>query len=237
MVICLPTYNERWNVADLVERIRRLPLSVDILFIDDNSPDGTGMALDRIVNRETGVHVIHRNRRMGVGSAHQAAIRFGYQQGYHTLITMDADGTHDPEDIPRLVEAADKADVVVGSRFLPAAADHRKHREALQSRLVHRLTAWLLNLSGDMSNAFRLYRLGKIAPEIFDYCKSDSYAFFPESLYYLHHNGQIIKEVPVNLAPRKAGKSKKRPRDIGEWIFRLAFLHARRELRLNGFFQ
>ena len=227
ILICLPTYNERQNVSGLVEAIRALPLSADILFIDDNSPDGTGEVLDRIAGRESGIHVIHRPCRRGVGGAHQAAIRFGYQRGYHILITMDADGTHDPGDIPRLMELADESAVVVGSRFMPAARDFRKSRETLQSRLVHRLTSWLLKLPVDMSNAFRLYRLDRIDPEIFSNCRSDGYAFFPESLFLLHRKGQIIREVPVTLSPRKTGKSKKRPRDIGEWLLRLALLNTR----------
>lgn len=227
ILICLPTYNERANVAGLVARIRALPLAADILFIDDNSTDGTGAALDRLAGGETAVHVIHRPSRKGVGSAHLAAIRFGYQCGYRILITMDADGTHAPEEIPRLLEKSDESGIVIGSRFLTAADDHRNRRDALQSRLVHWLTSQLLKLSCDMSNAFRLYRLDQIDPAIFSRCRSDSYGFFPESLYCLHQNGIIIKEVPVSLYRRQAGKSKMRLRDAGEWIIRLVFLRGR----------
>lgn len=227
ILIGLPTYNERPNVSGLVGRIRSLLPAADILFIDDGSPDGTGAELERIAGRETGVHVIHRPSRLGVGSAHQAAIRFAYRHGYRLLITMDADGTHDPEDINRLVEQADASAVVVGSRFLPAASDRRRRLDTFQSRLVHRLTTRLLNMPADMSNAFRLYRLDKINPEIFAACRSAGYAFFPESLYCLHRAGFTVSEVPVRLAPRQAGKSKKRARDVGEWLFRLACLRGR----------
>lgn len=227
ILICLPTYNERQNVSGLVFRIRALPLTADILFIDDNSPDGTGADLDLLAQREAGLHVIHRSSRQGVGSAHLAAIRFAYQGGYRILITMDADGTHAPEDIPRLVEKAEAGEVVIGSRFLSASSDQRTRREMFQSRLAHRLTRWLLKLPGDMSNAFRLYRLDKIDPVIFSQCRSDSYAFFPESFYRLYQKGIMIKEVPVSLGCRGAGKSKMRLRDIIDWIVRLAFLRER----------
>lgn len=227
MLIGLPTYNERPNITGLVKRIRALLPAADILFIDDGSPDGTGAELDRLAATETGIHVIHRPSRLGVGSAHQTVIRFGFRHGYRILITMDADGTHDPEDIHALVEQADASPVVVGSRFLPAAADLRGRRETLQSRLVHRLTSRLLNLPGDLSNAFRLYRLDKINPEIFALCRSPGYAFFPESLYRLHQAGFTVSEVPIRLAPRQGGKSKKRARDVGEWLIRLACLRGR----------
>ncbi len=227
MLICLPTYNEHANVDGLVSRILALPLAADILFIDDDSPDGTGTLLDELARRQPAVRVIHRSRRQGIGSAHRAAVRFGYRHGYRLLVTMDADGTHAPEDIPRMVEKAATGEVVIGSRFLSDSIDRRRRREVLQSRLVHRLASWLLNVSGDMSNAFRLYRLDRIDPGLFSKCRSDSYAFFPESLYRLHQADITCTEIPIRLDRRMTGKSKMRLRDVGEWLYRLLFLRGR----------
>ncbi len=224
LLIFLPTYNERRNVSGLIARIQALPLAADILFIDDNSPDGTGDLLDQLSGRGKSISVIHRPARQGIGSAHQAAIRLAYQQGYQTLITMDADGTHAPEDIPRLIEKAETGEIIIGSRFLSASIDSRNRRERLQSRLVHRLTSWLLDFPADMSSAFRLYRLDAINPEIFASCRSTGYAFFPESLFNLHQTGCAISEVPIRLGHRQAGKSKKNTLDVGQWIIRIVRL-------------
>jgi len=224
ILICLPTYNERANVCELVSRIRALPLTADVLFVDDKSPDGTGAVLEDLSRQETAVHVIHRTSRQGIGSAHKAAVRYAYQNGYRFLVTMDADGTHAPEDIPGLIEAAESNDIVIGSRFLATAADHRNRWQTVQSLLAHRLTSRLLHVPCDMTNAFRLYRLEEIDAAIFSQCRSDSYAFFPESLYRLHQQNLRIKEIPVSLNHRQTGKSKMRLQDIGEWAIRLLLL-------------
>lgn len=224
LLVALPTYNERRNVAGLASRIRALPLTADILFVDDGSPDGTGAELDRLAKEMSGVHVIHRPFRQGIGSAHKTALRYAYQSGYRFLITLDADGTHPPEDIPHLMANAAEATVIVASRFQSVSADQRHYWQIMQSRLGHRLTGWLFGLPADMSNAFRLYCLDQIDPQIFLLCRSNGYGFFPESLYRLHQRGALIAEVPVILAPRQWGKSKMRLRDIGGWIVRLTFL-------------
>ena len=234
LLIFLPTYNERRNVAGLVSRIQALPLKANILFIDDNSPDGTGAVLDRLSGDGTSIHVIHRSSRQGIGSAHLRAIRFAYEQGYQTLITLDADGTHAPEDIPRLLVEGSTGTVVVGSRFLSASVDGRNRWQRLQSLLAHRLTALRFRLAYDMTNAFRLYRLDKIAPAVFSACRSAGYGFFPDSLSLLRQAGYVISQVPVHLHPRLAGKSKKRIRDVGEWLWRPLPLRGTKE-RSSGF--
>ncbi len=232
-LIFLATYNERENVPGLIDRIRASGLAADILFIDDKSPDGTGWLLDRLAERQENLSVIHRPARQGVGSAHQEAIQYASQNGYNLLVTMDADGTHDPEDIPRLIEKSDGAQIVIGSRFLKRAVDQRRGWEIVKSRWTYRATSFLFRFSFDMTNAFRLYRLDKIDPLIFSQCRSSGYAFFPESIYRLYRQGCQIREVPVSLYPRQAGTSKMRCLDVWKWFFTLVYLRIQKDLSLK----
>ena len=118
ILIMIPTYNEIDNVELIISRIRALDLKADILFVDDNSPDGTGKLLFNLSQQDKRIYVLQRPGKLGVGSAHLDGIAWAYDHGVETLITMDADQTHSPEDIFSFLEKADDADVVVGSRFL-----------------------------------------------------------------------------------------------------------------------
>lgn len=224
LLIFLPTYYESGNVAEIIRRIRALDLATDILFIDDNSPDGTGALLDRLAQQEAGITVIHRKARSGIGSAHREALLYAYEKKYALLITMDADLTHDPGDIPRFLERAGTADVVVGSRFMTGATDRRKCRERLASRFSHLATSFILGLPYDVTNAFRLYRLDAIDPAVFNRIQSGGYAFFVESLYVLRTHGAAIMEIPVRLSNRLSGKSKMSCGDFRRWITRVISL-------------
>ena len=224
LLIFLPTYNESGNVAEIVRRIQALDFPADILFIDDNSPDGTGDLLDQLTKQEKGITVIHRKARNGIGSAHREALSYAYKERYKTVITMDADLTHDPADIPRLLSQAKDADVVVGSRFMAGAIDKRRWRERLSSRLSHLATSGILGLPYDVTNAFRLYRLDRLEPSVFAGIRSRGYAFFFESLHALKIRGAEIIEIPVQLSGRLSGKSKMRLGDSLRWAARLMLL-------------
>ena len=117
-LLMVPTYNERDNVVTLCERFADLRVPLDILFIDDNSPDGTGAVLDELATRSSAMTVLHRQGKLGIGTAHQAGIAWAYSHGYRVLITMDADFSHDPAYVPAFLAAAGDVDVVVGSRHL-----------------------------------------------------------------------------------------------------------------------
>ena len=206
-LVIIPTYNERENVGPLADQLCALPVALDILFVDDNSPDGTGRLLDEIAARHPAVRVMHRPQKEGIGAAHLAALARARQEGYDVVLTMDCDFTHCPTDIPRFL--AEQADVVVGSRYL--SKDSLKGwnwKRKFLTRLAHTLTQFLLGLPYDSTGAFRLYRLDRLPPEIFSLVGSKSYPFFFESLYLLHLNGVSIKEVPITLPPRTYGSSK-----------------------------
>jgi len=208
-LIFIPTYNERENVESMAAQILAQGLDADLLFLDDRSPDGTGEVLDSLAARDPRVRVIHRAGKLGVGSAHLHGIRWAYDHGYETLITMDCDFTHSPQDLGRMLEAACEHDVTVGSRYLRAGSlpGWNLLRRFL-TRFGHFLTRHLLKFDYDATGAFRIYRLSRIPRDVFGLVTSMGYAFFFESLFLLHRNGCSIGEVPIILPARTYGHSK-----------------------------
>ncbi len=222
VLLFVPTYNEAPNVRELARRVLALGLDLDLLFLDDNSPDGTGAILDEMSRENSRIHVLHRPAKLGIGSAHQAGIRCAYQQGYKLLITMDCDFTHQPEDIPRLIAAAGNADLVVASRHLAPESLHgwQPHRIFL-TKLAYFLTRWWLRMPFDATGAFRLYRLDRIPQTLFDKVISRSYPFFLESLYILWASGVRVEQIPVCLNARAQGRSKMRVSDAWQSLVTL----------------
>ena len=206
----VPTYNERENAPEMVRRLSGLALDADLLFLDDNSPDGTGILLDELAASNARLHVIHRAGRLGIGSAHVDGINWAYEHGYDTLVTMDCDFTHSPEDIPQmLAPAAAGASVVVASRYLQAhSLPGWNILRRLLTNVGHLLTRVFLGMAYDATGAFRVYDLRKVPPEAFSLVRARGYAFFFESLFVLHSNGLTITEVPIKLPARTYGHSK-----------------------------
>ncbi|MEI6127907.1 MAG: glycosyltransferase, partial [Pseudomonadota bacterium] len=118
VLIFIPTYNERENAVKLIDDIQALNLKCTILFMDDNSSDGTGQILDEQARKHQNLKVLHRSDKLGIGSAHRDGLLWAYQNGYKTCITMDCDFTHPPEYIPKLIEASENYDIVITSRYL-----------------------------------------------------------------------------------------------------------------------
>jgi dolichol-phosphate mannosyltransferase len=211
LLIFIPTYNEAENVESLCRELNELQLEADILFCDDNSPDGTGDIIDRLAGELPHVRSMHRPGKAGIGSAHRAGIHYAYEHGYETLITMDCDFTHQPSDVNRLLQVAHSSGqpVVIGSRY--------KGRDSLPgwnlmrrslTHLGHLLTVNLLRLPHDATGALRVYQLTTVPREIFHRVRSNGYSFFFESLFVLHRNGFAIEEMPIALPARTYGHSK-----------------------------
>jgi dolichol-phosphate mannosyltransferase len=209
ILVFIPTYAEVDNVVAMCEQIMALPLPLDLHFMDDASPDGTGEELDRLAALYPRMTVGHRAQKLGIGSAHQDGISHAYRNGYDFLVTMDCDFTHDPQKIPDLLKARDGYQVVLGSRYLQAESlPNWTRTRTLLTQLGHFLTLHLLQIKYDATNAFRLYDLTTIPPELFKLVRSTSYSFFFESLFVLAHNRISIREIPVILPNRTAGQSK-----------------------------
>ena len=225
----VPTYNERECVEALYRQLRALHLDLDMLFIDDSSPDGTGEILDRIASEDPRVRVTYRGGKEGVGSAHLVGIRHAYAHGYQTLITMDADLTHSPSLVPLFIANRHHASLIVGSRFLSSEslADWSPHRRFL-TELGHVLTRRLLGVRYDATGALRLYRLDRIPADVFDTIEARGYDFFFESMFMLCRRGVTVHEIPISLPKRTYGHSKMSTRDVLGSVAKLLRLWLRR---------
>lgn len=225
LLVFIPTYNEHENVGRLHAELRKLPLDMDILFMDDGSPDGTGKILDDIAAGDPRMKVIHRSGKQGIGSAHHTGIRHACEQGYDVLITMDCDFTHNPADLPKLLETLQGYDLAVGSRYrsqdsLQGWSLPRK----LLTHFGHFLTSNLLGLPQDASGGLRAYDLRRIKHNAFNPIQSRSYSFFFESLYVLIKQGYKVSELPITLSARTYGHSKMSFREASRsamFLFRL----------------
>jgi dolichol-phosphate mannosyltransferase len=227
LLIFIPTYNEAENVGVLFNHIRTLNLDAQILFLDDNSPDGTGQIIDRLAVENPNVHVIHRSGKQGIGSAHATGIRWAYEHEFQYLVTMDCDFTHSPDRIADFLAYAGTYDVVVGSRYLQEGSLRTWNPlRKMLTRLGHLLTTTFLRMPYDATGAFRLYRLDRIPAKVFDLVCSISYSFFFESLYVLWLNGCRVREIPLDLPARTYGHSKMAWRDVfrSTWLLVYLFL-------------
>lgn len=240
IVIFTPTYNEAENIRSLLEQLIELRLPADILVMDDSSPDGTGDIVSEMARGHPNLRLRTRAGKEGIGSAHLAALRQAKSEGYTYLVTLDADFSHKPQDIPRLLELMEDYDVVVGSRFQRETSlqGWNPYRRFL-THLGHFLTTTLLRLPFDASGGLRLYRLDRIPGALLDRIESREYEFFFESLTLLHLSGLKIGEIPVDLPARTYGHSKMRLRHMVRGLlrlFRLALKLAatRSRLRKNG---
>jgi dolichol-phosphate mannosyltransferase len=208
-LIFIPTYNEGENIEEIIRQLLALNLEADLLFIDDNSPDGTGKKLNLLAAKHPNLHVQHRTGKLGIGTAHVAGLRWAYQQGYQNLVTMDCDFTHSPEYIPDFIKNSIDADIVVGSRYLQEGSLSTWNKKRLfLTRLGHFLTDTFLNMPYDATGSFRLYRLDRLSSRFVDLIRSPGYSFFFESLFILNENKYRIVEIPIHLPARTYGHSK-----------------------------
>jgi len=214
MLIMVPCYNEKDNVEKLCKALLALDTKADILFIDDNSPDGTGEIINNLSKTYDNIKAIHRPGKLGIGSAHKDGIRWTYEQGYETLITMDCDFTHSPEDIPLFLGSAKNYDIVIGSRHMRKdSLEGWNIMRRMLTILGHFATSFFLKMPYDATGSFRLYDLRRIPLRAFELIESNGYSFFFESLYVLNKNKFSIKEFPIILPPRTYGSSKMRMSD------------------------
>ena len=230
-LIFIPTYNESENIEQIYNEITELGLNTDLLFIDDNSPDGTGKIIDKLVKNTSNTDVIHRSGKLGIGSAHLDGINWAYNNHYEALITMDCDFSHSPSYIIDFINNSTNYDIVVGSRYMQkdSLESWNYFRKSL-THLGHFLTTVLLGMHYDASGAFRLYRLDKIEKGIFNLVVSKGYSFFFESIFILHLNKCSIKEIPIHLPARTYGHSKMTIKDIWNSLTYLISISTRKSV-------
>tara|TARA_A100001015_G_scaffold261501_1_gene307040 strand:+ start:453 stop:1163 length:711 start_codon:yes stop_codon:yes gene_type:complete len=207
ILIIIPTYNEIENIPNLIDRIKEIDPQSDILIVDDNSEDGTGEFIKKIKNNK--IFLISRPNKMGIGSAHKDGIKYAYEHNYKFVITMDADGTHDPKYINEIKRFNEEYDLINTNRFLnPKSLDDWPISRIIFTKIRFFLNLILLNVSYDSSGAYRCYNLKKIKEEHILISKSNSYSFFWESMFILKEKKYKIFEIPILLPYRKNGDSK-----------------------------
>ncbi|MBV8305249.1 MAG: polyprenol monophosphomannose synthase [Acidimicrobiia bacterium] len=210
-LIVLPTYNEVDNIAEILRRVRAVAPHAGILVVDDSSPDGTADVV-RAMSAEVGpVDMLDRPRKSGLGSAYRDGFKWGRARGFDVLMEMDSDFSHDPDDIPRLLQGIeDGADLVIGSRYVPGGQiPHWPwHRRAL-SKYGNRYSAAMLRLDvRDVTAGYRAYR-GEMVDRIdLDAVRAEGYGFQVEMTYFVARAGGRIAEVPIKFVDRVRGTSK-----------------------------
>jgi dolichol-phosphate mannosyltransferase len=215
VLVAIATYNEIENLPQLVEEIFRYARDVDILVVDDNSPDGTGRWCDHASAQDQRIGCLHRPSKLGLGTAMVRAIEHAIDCGYPFLVTMDADFSHHPRYLPDLVGRMNPSgqppnDVVIGSRYVPGGAvtGWPRHRRWM-SRGINAYARCLLGLAPrDCSGSYRCYRTAKLKELDIRGFQSSGYAFCEEVLWHLERRGARIEELPIVFANRQRGKTK-----------------------------
>jgi dolichol-phosphate mannosyltransferase len=225
--LVLPTYNEAGNVESLVEAARaKMPRSMQVLIVDDGSPDGTGTIADLLAERHENVHVLHRARKEGLGPAYIAGFRRALEQGADLVLQMDSDFSHDPAYLPRLLDAAQRVDVVLGSRYVPGGgvSDWGPLRRAV-SRGGSSYARRVLGVDvRDLTGGFKCFRREVLEAIDLEAISTRGYAFQVEMTYRAIRHGFRVVEVPITFRERRVGTSKMDLSIVAEAVWRLPLL-------------
>ncbi|MCW2850373.1 MAG: Dolichyl-phosphate beta-D-mannosyltransferase [Nocardioides sp.] len=223
VVVVVPTYNEVDNLPWIVQRLRRAEPGVDVLVVDDGSPDGTGRVADALAAQDAQVRVLHRASKAGLGAAYVEGFRWALEQGYDVIGEMDADGSHQPEQLQRLLTALREADLVVGARWVPGGSvvNWPWTRQAL-SRGGNLYVRVLLGISvRDATSGFRLFRRSALEKIDLGAVRSTGYVFQTDLVTRALHAGLTVREVPIEFVERVRGDSKMTPDVARESLLRI----------------
>ncbi|MEN1678654.1 MAG: polyprenol monophosphomannose synthase [Planctomycetota bacterium] len=229
-LVAVATYNEIETLPTLVEAIQQQLPGADILVVDDNSPDGTGRWCDARAATDQRVTCLHRPGKLGLGSATVAAFGHAIDRGYESVVTMDADWSHDPDALPALVAGLNRADVAIGSRYCRGG---RIDGWPVHRRVASRLMNWASRLAlgvpaSDTSGAFRAYRVESLKRIDLGDLQETGYAYLEEIVWRLHHAGAAFTETPITFRDRRAGASKTGLGELGGKLRMLARFGFRR---------
>lgn len=210
ILIVIPTYNEKENIAKLVPLILKQDKNIDILVVDDNSPDRTGELIEKLAKKNQKIHALHRKGKLGIGSAYIAGFKYGLKNKYDLIISMDADLSHQPKYLPAMISASKKYDLVLGSRWTKGGGvtGWPWHRYVM-SWGANFFSRVLLKLKPkDITTGYRCYKREVLEKIGLDKITSTGYAFFEELIYRVQKAGYTIGEVPIIFVDRKIGQSK-----------------------------
>ena len=227
-LIIIPTYNESGNIKELIRQILAINKEFHVLVIDDNSPDFTGKIVESLAKDNRLISIIHRPRKMGLGSAHVEGFKFALRKDFKRILTMDADFSHNPRYIPELIKAVEEkgADVAIGSRYIKGGGtvDWRKLRKFIShfANLMAKYIGGLRTL--DSTGGFRCYRREVIAAIDLGHLRSNGYSFLMEILFICQRHGFKIYEVPIRFEDRRVGISKISRKEVYKAVVTLSRL-------------
>jgi len=228
----VPTYNEADNIDDLVGQLLALPVEIGVIIVDDNSPDGTGILADVwSTNHPDRVHVVHRPGKLGLGTAYIAGFKAGLGELQATsLMTMDADFSHNPSFIPAMIAMGQEKDVVIGSRYVPGGGSRNcSWGRVILSRTANAVARTLLGLKAqDTTAGFRLYHRRVLESIPLDDIFSSGYSFLVEMLYMCQRRGWQIGEIPIIFEDRRKGTTKISRQEVIKAQYTLLRLFLRR---------
>lgn len=232
-LVVMPTYDEAANLELVIDRIRASVPAVDVLVVDDASPDGTGDVADKMAHHDAQVHVLHRQQKEGLGAAYVAGFRWGTEHGYDVLIEMDADGSHLPEQLPRLLDVLPQADLVLGTRWMPGGrVVNWPRRRELLSRGGNLYARLALGVPlRDATSGFRAFRAATLQAIGYDDVSSEGYCFQVELATRAVRAGLRVVEVPITFVEREYGESKMTGEVVRESLVKVSRWGAERRIR------
>ena len=223
ILVIIPTYNERENIERITSRTRAAVPEVHILVADDNSPDGTGAVVDSLASQDEHIHVMHRAGKEGLGAAYLSGFSWAIDAGYDVIVEMDADGSHQPEQLPRLLSALRDADIVLGSRWVQGGSvvNWPKHRELL-SRGGNFYTRAMLGIPlHDATGGYRAFRADALRTLDLSDVESKGYCFQVDMAWRAVRSGLRVVEVPIEFVERELGDSKMNQKIVTEALWRV----------------
>jgi dolichol-phosphate mannosyltransferase len=232
-LVIVPTYNERENLPRLIERVMRQPALVDLLIVDGNSPDGTGQLADEISAKNPRVHVFHEKEKAGLGRAYCAAFQWALHRDYEFIMEMDGDVSHNPDDIPAFLAAAQNADLVLGSRYKNGI---RVINWPLKRLLLSMSAAKYVQIItgmpiSDPTGGYKCFRRGTLKSIDLDAVRSNGYSFQIEMTHKIWRQGMRIAEVPIIFTDRFLGSSKMSSKIVREALWMVWRLLLQNNLR------
>jgi dolichol-phosphate mannosyltransferase len=236
VLVVIPTYNERDNIGPIVARLHEALPEAHALVVDDGSPDGTGQLADEMAAADARVHVMHRSEKAGLGAAYVAGFNWALDRDYGVVVEMDADGSHAPEDLPRLLDALTDADVVLGSRYVPGGrvVNWPKYRELISrgGGLYSRLA--LGTSIRDITGGFKAFRRSVLEKININSVASQGYCFQIDLTWRTIEAGFEVVEVPITFTERAIGESKMSGSIVREALLRVTKWGLRRRAEQLG---